>query len=415
MSRQRMRLAFVATHPIQYFVPLYQRLAQRDDIDIKVFFTWHAGHEPIEDRGFGQKLAWDVPLTVGYEFELVPNVSSRPGPYAFFGLRNPGLFDRIVSWRPDVVHVSGWAWYSHLRLLYALHRRRVATLFFGDSHLLDGAGGGPRWWIKAPLLRQLYLRQVYSWPAGFLVVGSSNRAYYERFGVKPARLHSCPHSIDVGRFAEPAGRLEQEAARWRQELGIAPGQKVVLFAGKFERKKRPTELMRAVSRLRDRAVVLVLVGSGELQAEVNAIAAAEPARFRVLPFQNQSRMPVVYRLGDIFVLPSAFGETWGLAVNEALACGRPVIVSDRVGCAADVVEPGCGRVFAWNEWSQFEESVEHLVNEPGALAHMGRTASSRAGAFDVAVTEAALLEAVHKVCRLRDTEMAYRPVRSMMI
>lgn len=407
MSRRRVRLAFVVSHPIQYFVPLYRKLARRDDSDVKVFFTWHGGEEPIEDRGFGQKVAWDIPLTDGYEFERVPNVSSHPGPYNFFGLRNPALFDRVMSWRPDVVHLSGWAWYSHLQLLYALHRHRVPTLFLGDSHLLDGGRRGPRWWIKAALLRQ-----VYAWPAGFLVAGSANRAYYEAFGVEPARLFASPHSIDVGRFAEPASRFEAEAARWRWELGIAPGQRVLLYAGKFEPKKRPTELMRAVSRLRDSTVVLVLVGSGDLQADINAIAATDPARFRVLPFANQSRMPVVYRLGDIVVLPSAYGETWGLAVNEALACGRPVIVSDRVGCAADVIDPTCGCVFAWNDWLDFEGIVERMIDDPGALANMRAAASHRAWRFDVAVTEAALMETVRKVCELRDAPAAaYRSGR----
>ena len=395
--------------PIQYFVPLYRKLAQRQDTDIKVFFTWHAGEEPVEDRGFGQRVAWDIPLTDGYEFERVPNVSCRPGPYSFLGLRNPTLLGRVVSWRPDVVQVSGWAWHSHLELLYALHRRRVPTLFLGDSHLLDGGHGSPWWWLKTAALHQ-----VYSWPAGFLVVGSANRAYYQRFGVEQARLFPCPHSIDVGRFAEPAAALEQEAARWRQELGIAAEQKVLLYAGKFEPNKRPAELMRAVSRLQNSAVVLVLVGSGELQDEINAIAAADPARFRVLPFANQSRMPVVYRLADVFVLPSAYGETWGLAVNEALACGRPVIVSDRVGCTADVVNPTCGRVFAWNDWYAFERIVERLIDDPSQLADMGRAGSRRALAFDVAVTEAALVETVHQVCKLHDTPMAaYRPVGSM--
>ena len=94
--------------------------------------------------------------------------------------------------------------------------------------------------------------------------------------------------------------------------------------------------MRAVQVFSDPGLLLIMVGGGELSAEVNATAAADPVRFRVLPFQNQTRMPVVYRLGHLFILPSAFGETWGLAVNEALACGRPVLVSDRVGCAADV-------------------------------------------------------------------------------
>ncbi len=387
------RIAIVVSHPIQYFVPLYRRLAARGDVEIKVFFTWHAGDKAVEDRGFQQFVAWDIPLTEGYEFETVPNVSPDPGTHRFFGLRNPVLLERVTSWQPDIVHVTGWAWYSHLQLLRSLHRRGVRTLFLGDSHLLDGAPTGVRGWAKAAVLRR-----VYSWPTGFLVVGSASRAYYERFGVEPERLHPCPHSIDVGRFAEPAASLEQEAARWRRELQIGADCKVLLYAGKFEAIKRPLELMRAVARLRNPAVVLVLIGAGELQTEIHAIAASNPSRFRVLPFQNQSRMPIVYRLGDIFVLASR-GESWGLAVNEALACGRPVIVSDRVGCAADVVDPAHGHIFKWNDWSEFERIVEAVAADTDKLAEMRGFAAKRAWSFDVAVTEMALLAAVNRVCQ----------------
>ncbi len=390
----RKRICFVVSHPIQYIVPLYQRLARRDDIAIKVFFTWHAGGKAIEDRGFGQAIAWDIPLTEGYDFELVPNVASDQGTHKFLGLRNPTLLDRVMSWQPDVVHISGWAWLSHLQLLHALNRRGVPTLFFGDSHLLDGNTGGPRWWIKS-----VALRQVYSWPTACLYAGSANRAYFEIFGVPPQRLYPSPHAIDLSRFAEPAAQREEEAARWRSELGIAADRKVLLYAGKFEPKKRPAELMRAFARLPDRSLVLVMAGSGALQGEIDAIAAADPARFRILPFQNQSRMPIVYRLGDIFVLPSAFGESWGLAVNEALACGRPVIVSDRVGCAADVIDASCGWIFPWNDWSAFGRAVEAMFSDRKKLADMRRAAGERARAFDIGVAETALVAAVDGVLR----------------
>ena len=389
----RKRIAIVVSHPIQYFAPLYRRLAARADVEIKVFFTWHAGDAPIEDRGFRQAVAWDIPLTDGYAFELVRNVAAEPGTHRFLGLRNPHLVEQVTSWQPDVVHITGWAWFSHLRLLHALHRRGIRTLFFGDSHLLDGNTAGPRWWLKAAVLRQ-----VYSWPNGILAPGSANRAYCKRFGVPPEKLYRCPHSIDVGRFASEQADFEGEAARWRSELQIAPDRRVLLYAGKFEPKKRPVELMRAVSRLADAAVMLVLVGGGALQGEIDALATAEPFRFRVLPFQNQSRMPIVYRLGDVFVLPSGYGESWGLAVNEALACGTPVIVSDRVGCAADVVQPACGRIFAWNDWAAFESAAADLMNNRAKLAEMRRAAAVRAQFFDVSVTEGALLDAVNKLC-----------------
>ena len=387
--RARRRIAFVVSHPIQYLVPLYQKLAGRDDTEVKVFFTWHAGERAVDDPGFGRPIAWDIPLTDGYDFELVPNVASDPGTHKFLGLRNPMLRERVMSWQPDVVHINGWAWLSHLQLLHGLKRRGVPTLFFGDSHLLDGNTNGPRWWIKSAVLRR-----VYSWPTACLFAGSANRAYFEVFGVPPRRLYPCPHAIDVGRFAEPAARREDAAARWRSELGIAADRKVLLYAGKFEPKKRPTDLMRAFARLPDPSLMLVMVGSGELQAEIDAIAAADPARFRILPFQNQSRMPVVYRLGDIFVLPSGYGESWGLAVNEALACGRPVIVSDRVGCADDTVDASCGRIFRSNDWSEFGKTVAAMFCDPDKLTDMRRSASERARVFDIGVAETALVAAV---------------------
>jgi glycosyltransferase involved in cell wall biosynthesis len=391
MSARR-RIAFVVSHPIQYLVPLYRRLAGRDDTEVKVFFTWHAGERAVDDPGFGRPIAWDIPLTDSYDFELVPNVASDPGTEKFLGLRNPMLLGRVTSWRPDIVHINGWAGLSHLQLLFALKKRGVPSLFFGDSHLLDGKTDGPRWWIKSTVLRR-----VYSWPTACLFAGSANRAYFETFGVQPQRLYPCPHAIDVGRFAEPAVQREEAAVRWRSELGIAADRKVLLYAGKFEAKKRPAELMRAFARLPDSSLILVMVGSGELQGEIDAIAAGDPERFRILPFQNQSRMPIVYRLGDIFVLPSAFGESWGLAVNEALASGRPVIVSDRVGCAADVVDASCGRIFHANDWDGFGKTVAAMFGDPDRLADMRRSAGQRARAFDVGVAESALVAAVDGV------------------
>ena len=389
----RVKLAIVVSHPIQYYTPLYRRLAQRDDLALKVFFTWHAGQVPMQDHGFMKPIAWDIPLTEGYEFELVPNVASDPGTHHFFGLRNRSLVDRVSAWRPDAVHITGWAWCSHLLALRAFSRRGVPTLFRGDSHLLDSPRSGPKWWIKRAVLEL-----VYSWPSAFLFVGAANRAYYEAFGVEPNRLYPCPHSIDVARFAEPAEAFEREAGQWRQQLGIFEGRPVLLFAGKFEHIKRPVELMRTAQMLGDPSLVLVLVGGGELEDEVNAFAAADPDRFRVLPFQNQSRMPVVYRLGDLFVLPS-LGETWGLAVNEAMACGRPVLVSDRVGGAADVVDVSCGRVFPWGDFSVMMQAVNEMTKDRTKLSELGRAAARRAWAFDIARTETALMDCLRSLRR----------------
>jgi glycosyltransferase involved in cell wall biosynthesis len=139
--------------------------------------------------------------------------------------------------------------------------------------------------------------------------------------------------------------------------------------------------------------MLLLVGDGVLGDDVRALAAQHPTRFRVLEFQNQSRMPLVYRLGNLFVLPSAYGETWGLAANEAMACGRPVLVSDHVGCAQDLVDDSCGAVFPADDWSAFRRAVERFAANPEVLIRMGELAMKKARLFDIPKTEASLYRA----------------------
>jgi glycosyltransferase involved in cell wall biosynthesis len=346
------RLAFIVSHPIQYYAPLYRRLARRDDVQIKVFFTWHGGGTQM-DHGFKKAFAWDLPLTEGYEYEVVPNVALHPGVRHFFGLRNPSLIARVLDWRPDAVHLTGYSYASHLAAMRTLARRGIPLFFRGDSHLLDGRQKGWRWQLKRAVLSQ-----IYAWPAAFLYVGEANKEYYRRWGVPEDRLLYCPHSIDVQRFAEPDAEWERQAHAWKADLEIEPDQFVILFAGKFQEKKRPLPLMQAFLDYSDPRHVLILVGDGEFGPQVRSLAQQHPRKFRVLPFQNQSLMPVVYRLADLIVLPSAREETWGLAVNEAMACGRPALVSSRVGCGPDLIRTGFnGDIFRADDWADFGKKL----------------------------------------------------------
>jgi glycosyltransferase involved in cell wall biosynthesis len=351
------KLAFIVSHPIQYYVPLYQRLAARGDLEIRVFYTWRGAEKGAFDQGFQKAIAWDIPLTDGYDFEVVPNIASDPGTHHFMGLRNPDLVRRVLAWRPDAAHLTGYSYASHLKALRSLPGKGVPVLFRGDSHLLDERRSGLRWRAK-----KLLLSQIFSWPAAFLYVGKANREYYRAFGVPERKLFHCPHSIEIERFAEPDAELEAAAKAWRSKLRVTEQQKVLLFAGKFEEKKQPIQMMKAFLSAGIENAICILVGDGHLGNEVRALAAQHPAQFRVLPFQNQSRMPLVYRLGDCFVLPSAYGETWGLAVNEAMACGRPVLVSNKVGCSADLIPSGRhGEVFACDDWQDFQEKAKALL------------------------------------------------------
>ncbi|MFM8888106.1 MAG: glycosyltransferase family 4 protein [Chthoniobacterales bacterium] len=407
VSFPTMRLAFIVSHPVQYYVPIYRELGRRirhtadgirkeDDTAeitaLKVFYTWRdAG--PARDVRFEKTFAWDIPLMEGYDFEVVPNTSTEPGTHHRKGLINPDLVERVKTWKPDVVHITGYNYVSHEQAIKELSKAGIAVIFRGDSHLLDGRGPWWRWWMKKSLLSK-----IYRWPKGFAYVGLANRDYYKAFGVPEEKLFHVPHTIEVARFAEPNDELEAKALAWRRELGIPDDHFVFLYAAKLEPRKRPMELLDAFLRAGLAKTTLLFVGSGELESALKERAeidqetkrlkdeetsmgqeagdrtqdkSAEDCKLHTansrgnvvfLEFQNQSRMPIVYRLGDVLVLPSGNWETWGLAVNEAQACGRPALVSDCVGCARDIIREGeNGAVFRTDDWEHCVRAMKQMT------------------------------------------------------
>jgi glycosyltransferase involved in cell wall biosynthesis len=393
---RRLRLAVVVTHPIQYYVPWYRVAAAREDVELKVFFTWHSGTAAVHDRGFEREVAWDIPLTDGYAWQLVPNTARDPGGHHFFGIRNPALVDAIRAWQADAIHVTGYAYASHLQLMRWGSRAGIPVLFRGDSHLLTPRPFWQRW------MRQFVLPRVFSYADACLYVGQHNREYFRAFGVPDAKLFWCPHSIEVDRFAAGAEQAEGEALAMRRDLGIADDRVVMLFAGKFQDEKQPLLLVDEFRAAQLNNVTLLMVGDGPLARQVAEHARPAGDTIRLLPFQNQTRMPVVYRCGDVMVLPS-IRETWGMAVNEAMACARSVLVSDRVGCAPEMVVPGAtGEVFSATHPAALRDALRRLAGlGRAALLALGRQAQQHAARFNPRATADGVMAAVAAVTKTR--------------
>lgn len=335
-TRGPRRLALVTSHPVQYYAPWFRALARRLPGSLRVFYLWQnqpPDRPPGIDREFGRTLRWDCDLLGGYEHEFVANTAAEPGTHHFHGLRNPALPDRLRAHTPDAVLLLGYGWNSPLRL--ALTWRDCPLILRGDSHDL-GRSPGAR-----SLLRTWTLRALFTRFTAFAAVGTANRAHYLRHGVPPGRIFQVPHCVDNHAFATAADPAA--ALAWRRALGVPDRHRLVGFAGKLVRKKRPDLLLRAFARLAAPDTSLVFIGDGALAPELHALAAARapstPVHF--VPLQNQSAMPPALAALDLLVLPSEGpGETWGLVVNEAMAVGVPALVSTHVGCRADLIVEG---------------------------------------------------------------------------
>lgn len=382
--QSRRRLAVVVSHPIQYYAPWFRHLATLPRLALRVFYLSDHGTVARRDSQFGADFAWDTDLLSGYEHAFIPNLARNPSVNTFWGLRNPGLRPALRAFSPDAILLFGYAHRPHLDLLI---RPPAPIVFRGDSHLLG-----------SPLpqgLKRFLLSRLYAKCAAFLPVGQANAAYFRHYGAPEHKLFPAPHCVDATHFSVTPERLAQAAAL-RSRLGIPPSASVVLFAGKLIRKKRPDLLLAAFLRAAPSGAHLVFSGDGDQQAALRASAAGHD-NVHFLPFANQSEMPARYLLGDIFALPSeGRHETWGLAVNEAMHLGRPCIVSDLVGCQADLVQP---ERTGWSFPAGSETDLAAVLRKALALPRetlnqMGRHATEHVAAYNYATASAGLLRAL---------------------
>jgi glycosyltransferase involved in cell wall biosynthesis len=383
------KLAIVATHPIQYYAPWFARLAQQAGLALRVYYLWDFGVTSKLDLGFQAPVQWDVPLLEGYEHEFVENRSANPGTAGYFGLWNPALPSRVRAWGPDAVLLTAYNFASIGNLLLRWGRGDPPLLFRGDSHRLMPRRG------MAEAFKRRLIAAVFRRFGGVLYVGSANREYFTLHAVADERLFFSPHAVDNDRFLAAREAAEAGATEWKRSLDIPADHRVILFAGKFEEKKRPLDLLRAFLDARLERASLLYVGSGRQEAELRAAAAGQPNVF-FAPFRNQTLMPTTYAACDVFVLPS-FGptETWGLAVNEAMCMGRPVIVSDHVGCARDLVASDeTGLVFPAGSVAALADALRDALSDPARLRQWGERGRERIRAYSYREATAGLVAAL---------------------
>ncbi len=356
------KLAIITTHPIQYYAPVFKLLHQRQQMAIKVFYTWGENAVKKYDPGFNKEIEWDIPLLDGYPYEWVVNTSKNVGSHYFNGIMNPRLIDQINEWQPDALLVYGWGYRSHLKVLRHF-KNKIPVFFRGDSTLLDYM---PR---SKSILRTALLKWVYRNVDHAFYVGLNNKAYFKKYGLKDEQLTFAPHAIDNDRFA---GLRKTESDALRYKAGIPADAILVLFAGKLEEKKAPSLLLDAFLQLKQVNLHLLFVGNGQLEQQLKETAAGN-ANIHFMDFFNQSLMPVVYQACDLFCLPAKGpGETWGLAVNEAMACGKAILVSDKVGCAADLVSDNSnGYVFKAGDITDLILKLKKLTENKETLLRYG--------------------------------------------
>lgn len=295
--------------------------------------------------------------------------------------------------RPSVVFVpSYWHWSLFLNVVARLAGARVVMM--NESHAGTERARGPARWLK---------RRIVSSFHAALVGGSPHRRFFAALGLPAGRIHLGYDAVDNDWFGRAADEARAGAAAVRARLQLP--ERYFLSLGRLVEKKNLGVLIRAFARLREETPPgerpalpsLVLVGSGEKEVELrrgcrelglavidHPITPGAPGAngdaagaVHFFGFRQIRDNALFYGLADAFVLPSV-REEWGLVVNEAMACGLPVLVSRAAGCAEDLVEDGVnGYLFAPGEAGELAARLRLLAMDAPLRRRMGQAARER--------------------------------------
>ena len=397
-ANPKIRLVLFAHSPVHHRVPLYRRIADDERIDFTAIFASSAGVRPT-DAGYGRPVVWDRNITDGYKSHFLRRSSVNPAALdaqSFFVYRDLDVIRAILSLKPDVLWLWGYASLTHW-LAAATQIARRSPILFGENQTLLHAGSRPLWKraIKKIGLTLLFSRGV------ALYVGKENWRWFRHYGVAEDKGFYSPYGVDNERLRQAASNLTPIKPALREALGIRPdGGPVVLCVARLIEKKQPLFLLEAFRRVRTyRNCTLLIVGSGELESAMRATIYAEAIPDVIFAgFMNQSQIPRAYAASDILALPSKVNETWGIVVNEGMNFSLPVIVSDKVGSGRDlVIEGKNGFIVSSEDPAELADRLVTLVDSADLRSRFGKLSREIVEARSVDAAAAGLIEAVAAV------------------
>jgi glycosyltransferase involved in cell wall biosynthesis len=347
-----------------YRIPVFNALAARAEVDLHVIFLAET------DPGLRQ---WQVYRDeIRFSYQVLQSWRRRVG--RFNVLLSHGVSSALRKFDPEVILSGG---YNYLAMWQAQHWARqngIPFLLWSESNVADARRNFP--WVEAAKRRFVHRCQ------GYVVPGISAAAYLQGFHVAAHKIFVAPNAVDVERFSNGAKQAQLDPGL-RQRLGLPP--RYLLYVGRFARTKGVLDLLTAYATLPEdtrREVSLVLVGSGEQFDElVRRSREIHPGVVLFPGFLQRDQLPAFYAFAEALVFPT-HSDPWGLVVNEAMACGLPVIVSDVAGCVADLVRDGeNGQVVRAGDPEAWSRAMDQLLNDPGLLKKMGQRSLDMSSRF----------------------------------
>ena len=355
------RLVILSEIIAPYRIPVFNVLARHEEIDLHVIFLAESDPE-LRD--------WVVYKDeIHFSYQVLRSWRKRFAGHSL--LLNRGLKAALQQAAPDVILCGGYNYLASWAALRWAAKHRTPFILWVESTEQDFRS---RNWI-VEFLKTRFLKRC----SAFVVPGKSSFQYVKNYGARDEEIFTAPNAVDSELFFQKATAVRQDAVIQRKSLQLPP--RFFLFVGRLVREKGVFDLLEAYGKLTPelRATVgLVFAGSGKASAElVRRAGLISPGRIQFSGFVHREQLASYYALAEAFVFPS-HTDPWGLVVNEAMACGLPVIASDAAGCTADLVEDNWnGRVVRRGDVAQLASAMEELGRDSTLRARMGNHSRER--------------------------------------
>jgi len=314
------RLAMLTEIISPYRIPLFNALAQQEELDLQVIFLAETDPELRQWQVYREEIK--------FPYVVLPSWRKRVG--GFNLLLNRGVGSALRNAAPNAILCGGYNYFASWQALFWARSRRIPFLLWSESNLQDQRHGH----AAVEMLKEEFFRLC----GGFVVPGKSAADYLRAHKIKDELIFTAPNAVDNNFFAAGAAAARQQADVHRRELNLPD--RYFLFVGRLVAAKGVFDLQAAYAKLDERTrqrVGLVFVGDGAVRGQLEREAATiSPGVIKFAGFVLREQLPTYYALAEMLILPT-HSDTWGLVVNEAMGCGLPVILSSVAGCAADLV------------------------------------------------------------------------------
>jgi glycosyltransferase involved in cell wall biosynthesis len=364
-----------------YRIPVFNALAQRPEVELHVVFL--SENDPTLRQ-------WQVYKNeIKFHYDVLPSSRLRLGRHNL--LLNRGVRSTLSRSKPDVVIAGGYNYSACWSAAYWAKARSVPFLLWAESTIHDQR----RNYALVELIKKRFLNMC----TAFIVPGKSSLHYLQHLGIAEQRIITAPNAVDTNLFSNLAEAARRDEANRRAHSHLPA--KYFLFAGRLIKEKGVFDLLDAYSQLGPeirRDIGLVFVGGGSSRPElVDRASQIQPGKIQFPGFLHREELAQVYGLAEAFIFPT-HSDPWGLVVNEAMACGLPIVSTTVAGCTPDLVEDGSnGFVVEPCDPSGLASAMNTLATNPEMWAAMGRKSRERIELYSPETWAEGMVKAVQSV------------------